>query len=164
MTEVWETMDQQIAQQTMPQEFANATAHILCNDCEKKSNVSFHFFGLKCAECGSYNTKILSTSGMPQYPINGRLDQNGTVQEVPEEEEEEGEEEVEDIDISELSVRQLKQILDEHGVDYSDCVEKSQFIEKVLQVLTQQQQHHQEERDDDKSEEGSKEEESDEEE
>jgi len=61
----WEAFDHEIEAQPMPTEFKNTTATILCSDCEKKSEVSFHFVAMKCLECGSYNTKTISTSGFP---------------------------------------------------------------------------------------------------
>ena len=47
--------------------YATATIHqndlenisdidILCYDCDKKSTTLFHFLGLKCKLCGSFNT------------------------------------------------------------------------------------------------------------
>jgi RING finger/CHY zinc finger protein 1 len=30
---------------------------IYCNDCDKKSNVKFHYLGHECKECGSFNTQ-----------------------------------------------------------------------------------------------------------
>ena len=47
--------------------FATATIHqkdlenisdinILCYDCDKKSIIKFHFLGLECKLCGSFNT------------------------------------------------------------------------------------------------------------
>ena len=50
-------MDAMIAQQPMPAEYANLDAHILCNDCMKKSTVKMNFIGMKCPECRSYNTQ-----------------------------------------------------------------------------------------------------------
>jgi hypothetical protein len=33
-------------------------ADIYCNDCDKKSNVLFHYLGNECLECGSFNTAL----------------------------------------------------------------------------------------------------------
>lgn len=33
--------------------------NILCNDCISKSNTSYHDYGNKCLNCGSYNTRII---------------------------------------------------------------------------------------------------------
>jgi RING finger/CHY zinc finger protein 1 len=35
----------------------NLYKNIHCNDCEKKSSCLFHFYGLECAKCGSFNTQ-----------------------------------------------------------------------------------------------------------
>lgn len=35
----------------------NLYKQIHCNDCEKKSLTPFHFYGLECLECGSFNTQ-----------------------------------------------------------------------------------------------------------
>jgi hypothetical protein len=101
----WTFQDQLLAAQPMPQEFANARSNILCNDCGKKGEVAFHFIGHKCSHCGSYNTKKISTTGMPDVltqnlvfqSMNERLLQQQNIQEdlsIDEEEEEEEEEEI----------------------------------------------------------------------
>lgn len=61
MSSFFNQLDRVLAQQTMPPEYDNIRSKILCNDCEKKSDTKFHFQYHKCQECGSYNTKILST-------------------------------------------------------------------------------------------------------
>lgn len=50
-------LDQQIALTPLPDEFKNKLVNILCNDCGTKSNINFHFYGLKCIACSGYNTK-----------------------------------------------------------------------------------------------------------
>ncbi len=35
----------------------NLYKQIHCNDCRKKSLTQFHFYGLECGECGSFNTQ-----------------------------------------------------------------------------------------------------------
>ncbi|CAG8537066.1 4686_t:CDS:2 [Dentiscutata erythropus] len=52
-------IDAIVAQQKMPPEYENFVAHILCNDCEIRSTVSYHFSYHKCPECRGYNTKVL---------------------------------------------------------------------------------------------------------
>lgn len=54
-------LDQMLSEHKMPEEYASVMSNILCNDCEKRSNTSFHFMYHKCKHCGSYNTKLLST-------------------------------------------------------------------------------------------------------
>jgi RING finger/CHY zinc finger protein 1 len=43
----------------MPEELKNYMVEILCNECLAKSEVRFHYYGVKCKKCNSYNTKIL---------------------------------------------------------------------------------------------------------
>ncbi|CAG8491098.1 46178_t:CDS:2 [Gigaspora margarita] len=52
-------IDSIVAQQKMPPEYENFVANILCNDCEIRSTVSYHFSYHKCPECRGYNTKVL---------------------------------------------------------------------------------------------------------
>jgi len=56
MANVWEKMDEEIASTPMPDEYKNYYVYILCRDCHKESELVFHVIGLKCKECGSYNT------------------------------------------------------------------------------------------------------------
>lgn len=49
-------LDNEIENQPMPPPYDAWRSIIVCNDCQAKSNVAFHFLGLKCANCGSYNT------------------------------------------------------------------------------------------------------------
>lgn len=56
MSLVYQELDEEIAQTQMPEEYKNLEFDVLCNDCLHKSNVRFHFLGMKCPNCGSYNT------------------------------------------------------------------------------------------------------------
>lgn len=56
MKEVWENLDEEIANCQMPEEYKDYLIQILCRDCHKESNVVFHVLGSKCTGCGSYNT------------------------------------------------------------------------------------------------------------
>jgi hypothetical protein len=58
-------LDIQILHQPMPPDYANARAVITCNDCHAKSETPYHWIGLKCAVCGSYNTNQLQLLNMP---------------------------------------------------------------------------------------------------
>lgn len=49
-------LDRDIEQQPMPDPYSKWSAVVVCNDCLAKSEVKFHFLGLKCTNCGSYNT------------------------------------------------------------------------------------------------------------
>eukprot|EP01121_Diplochlamys_sp_Union-15-3_P004487 TRINITY_DN1467_c0_g1_i2.p1 TRINITY_DN1467_c0_g1~~TRINITY_DN1467_c0_g1_i2.p1 ORF type:complete len:102 (+),score=9.66 TRINITY_DN1467_c0_g1_i2:262-567(+) len=61
----WKYLEEEIESVPLPGEFANAKVLVLCNDCNAKSTVKFHFFGNKCAECGTFNTTILEKIGFP---------------------------------------------------------------------------------------------------
>eukprot|EP01139_Manchomonas_bermudensis_P005500 Amastigsp_a175225_370.p1 type:complete len:348 gc:universal Amastigsp_a175225_370:1103-60(-) len=77
MSSVWEHYDALLQIYQMPPEYASARALVLCNDCGERSTVPFHFQAMKCGapgECGSYNTRVISTENMPngiQAPITG---------------------------------------------------------------------------------------------
>ena len=40
----------------MPEEYKNYQMKVFCYDCDKKSEVKYHFLGGKCQSCQSYNT------------------------------------------------------------------------------------------------------------
>mmetsp|Transcript_32 Transcript_32/g.26 ORF Transcript_32/g.26 Transcript_32/m.26 type:complete len:103 (-) Transcript_32:41-349(-) len=42
----------------MPEELQRKVM-ILCNECNEKCENDFHFFGVKCLSCGSFNTKLI---------------------------------------------------------------------------------------------------------
>lgn len=41
----------------MPEELENMEMEIMCNDCGEKNKIKFHFAGLECPGCKSFNTK-----------------------------------------------------------------------------------------------------------
>lgn len=44
----------------MPQELRDKKVDVLCNECLfKTKDASFHFMGVKCGSCGSFNTKMM---------------------------------------------------------------------------------------------------------
>ncbi|KAL9116655.1 MAG: hypothetical protein Q9187_006821 [Circinaria calcarea] len=49
-------LDQAIESQPMPPQLQDTKAWIYCNDCCAKTSVKYHWLGLKCAVCDSYNT------------------------------------------------------------------------------------------------------------
>lgn len=60
-------LDILIATQPMPDEYQDARAVISCNDCSAKSQTRYHWLGLKCSVCHSYNTvehKLLHMPGV----------------------------------------------------------------------------------------------------
>ncbi|KAH8298326.1 hypothetical protein KR018_005025 [Drosophila ironensis] len=56
MTALWEYLDDQALRMPVPLKYENQRVHIFCNDCHKTSKTKFHFIGLKCVQCGAYNT------------------------------------------------------------------------------------------------------------
>ncbi|KAL8457297.1 hypothetical protein ACS0TY_034416 [Phlomoides rotata] len=52
-------LDALLAEEKTPEEYAGQVQVILCNDCEKRGNASFHWLYHKCPYCGSYNTRLL---------------------------------------------------------------------------------------------------------
>lgn len=58
-------LDMQILHQPMPPDYADSRAVISCNDCSAKSQTAYHWIGLKCAVCNSYNTTQLQLLNMP---------------------------------------------------------------------------------------------------
>jgi len=56
MTDIWKIYDKEISETPMPEEYHDLYANIQCRDCNKPSLTSFHILGLKCVDCGSYNT------------------------------------------------------------------------------------------------------------
>lgn len=55
----YDMLDEEIQNTPMPQEFKDKTVFIICNECNTKTEVEFHIFGLNCKECGSYNTAMI---------------------------------------------------------------------------------------------------------
>ncbi|KAF7163335.1 hypothetical protein CNMCM5623_008313 [Aspergillus felis] len=56
MESTFRNLDRTIQSQPMPVEFKDTSALIHCNDCGAKSVVRYHWLGLKCDMCESYNT------------------------------------------------------------------------------------------------------------
>ncbi|GIK02666.1 hypothetical protein Aspvir_006725 [Aspergillus viridinutans] len=56
MESTFRNLDRTIQSQPMPSEFKDTSALIHCNDCGAKSVVRYHWLGLKCDMCESYNT------------------------------------------------------------------------------------------------------------
>ncbi|XP_041998029.1 zinc finger protein BRUTUS-like At1g74770 [Salvia splendens] len=52
-------LDILLAEEKIPEEYSGRTQVILCNDCEQRGTVSFHWLYHKCSYCGSYNTRVL---------------------------------------------------------------------------------------------------------
>ncbi len=57
MAAAWEYLDEEIRHTPMPDDFAGREVELLCNDCHTPGRTAFHALGLKCPQCGSYNTR-----------------------------------------------------------------------------------------------------------
>ncbi|ANB15599.1 Zinc finger protein 420 [Sugiyamaella lignohabitans] len=64
-------LDAEIASQVLPEPYVNWRSIIVCNDCSAKSNVPFHFLGLKCSTCRSYNTSQLKLIKPEEFDVTG---------------------------------------------------------------------------------------------
>jgi len=62
-------LDRAIQNQPMPPQFQDTKAMVSCNDCYAKSAVKYHWLGLKCAICDSYNTAQLSILTDPEVEV-----------------------------------------------------------------------------------------------
>ena len=62
-------LDRAIDSQPMPPQFRDTKAMVSCNDCYAKSAVKYHWLGLKCAICDSYNTAQLSILSDPAVEV-----------------------------------------------------------------------------------------------
>ncbi|KAL4774774.1 hypothetical protein BDW60DRAFT_150393 [Aspergillus nidulans var. acristatus] len=60
MEATFRNLDRAIQSQPMPADFKDTKAIITCNDCGTKSIVKYHWLGLRCDMCESYNTTQLS--------------------------------------------------------------------------------------------------------
>mmetsp|Transcript_26403 Transcript_26403/g.40019 ORF Transcript_26403/g.40019 Transcript_26403/m.40019 type:complete len:725 (+) Transcript_26403:147-2321(+) len=59
MKEYFSMLDAAVRMQPMPEVYRATVSNIDCQDCNKKSQVPYHFVGCKCHHCGSYNTREL---------------------------------------------------------------------------------------------------------
>lgn len=59
MSEYFGLLDAAVRMQPMPYAFLSTKCNIYCQDCERNGQCQYHFVGLKCQHCGSYNTREL---------------------------------------------------------------------------------------------------------
>ena len=69
MESQFRNLDRAIDGQPMPPQFRDTKAMVSCNDCYAKSAVMYHWLGLKCAICDSYNTAQLSILSDPAVEV-----------------------------------------------------------------------------------------------
>ncbi|CAK7271724.1 hypothetical protein SEPCBS119000_004751 [Sporothrix epigloea] len=65
MESMFRRLDKHLEEQPMPEEYADTRAVILCNDCEAKTSTMYHWGGLRCEVCLSYNTVELMLHNPP---------------------------------------------------------------------------------------------------
>lgn len=65
----FQNLTRAIDSQPMPPQFQDTKAMVSCNDCYAKSAVKYHWLGLKCAICDSYNTVQLSILTDPAVEV-----------------------------------------------------------------------------------------------
>ncbi|KAB5585902.1 hypothetical protein GE09DRAFT_43549 [Coniochaeta sp. 2T2.1] len=65
--------DAAIQSQPMPEDYRDARAVVSCNDCSAKSQTAYHWLGLRCSICQSYNTVALQLLNLPSnaLPVPG---------------------------------------------------------------------------------------------
>lgn len=76
-------LDRAIESQPMPPEFQDTKAVVSCNDCYAKCMVKYHWLGLKCSICDSYNTaqlQILSDGEIEESTDMGVVDAENSQQ------------------------------------------------------------------------------------
>ena len=61
-------LDRYIEEQPMPEEYRDNRAYVFCNDCNSRNITKYHWLGLKCSVCESYNTTQLELLGPEQTP------------------------------------------------------------------------------------------------
>ncbi|KAI8631022.1 zf-CHY-domain-containing protein [Xylariaceae sp. FL1651] len=69
MESQFRNLDLSIQAQPMPPEFRDTRAIVLCHDCSAKSSTMYHWLGLKCGVCQSYNTAQLQIIGLAAEAI-----------------------------------------------------------------------------------------------
>lgn len=59
MQDKWNTIKINIQHTPLPNDFIRQRkVDIFCNDCRNNSTTNFHYYGLECKLCGSFNTQI----------------------------------------------------------------------------------------------------------
>ncbi|KAI1438622.1 hypothetical protein GGR50DRAFT_371125 [Xylaria sp. CBS 124048] len=69
MESQFRNLELSIQAQPMPVEFRDTRALVLCHDCSAKTSTSYHWLGLKCGICASYNTAQLQIIGADAVAI-----------------------------------------------------------------------------------------------
>ena len=80
MESTFRNLDRTIESQPMPAEFTDTKGLVYCNDCGAKSIVKYHWLGLKCDLCESYNTAQIRVL---QGDISAVLEEEGVNEHPP---------------------------------------------------------------------------------
>ncbi|KAH8150507.1 uncharacterized protein LAJ45_05202 [Morchella importuna] len=83
MESQFRALDCEIDAQPLPAPYDKWRSLITCNDCSAKQNVPFHFLGLKCDNCKSYNTSQIRTIRPENMAGDVDRDNNNTSPAVP---------------------------------------------------------------------------------
>lgn len=75
-------LDKHLEEQPMPPEYRDTRAAILCNDCGTRMSTRYHWGGLRCEVCLSYNTVEMGILNSPHPPP--ALEQQQVVQSLVE--------------------------------------------------------------------------------
>ncbi|KAI0484269.1 hypothetical protein GGR56DRAFT_613007 [Xylariaceae sp. FL0804] len=78
MESQFRNLELSIQSQPMPPEFSDTRAVVLCNDCSAKSSTPYHWLGLKCSVCSSYNTAQLQIIGLNAGALEANLATSNT--------------------------------------------------------------------------------------
>lgn len=68
----YRALDERLAKEVTPSEYANRVSRVLCHDCGEKSVARFHFTFHRCACCFGYNTRVLEQYDVPLHEIPER--------------------------------------------------------------------------------------------
>lgn len=82
MESQFRALDAEIEAQPLPAPYDAWRCLITCNDCSAKDNVPFHFLGLKCDNCKSYNTSQVRIL-RPEDGVGGAGNSNTTSPAIP---------------------------------------------------------------------------------
>jgi len=77
MEEAWASRARDIEMQPMPPNLSRVVC-IICNDCARKTrSLNWHFLGVQCPSCRSFNTSIVSNESQQQQQQQGNGNGNG---------------------------------------------------------------------------------------
>ena len=66
MDERWKQMDRLVEETEMTEIYQDWKVKVLCSDCHQESSTNFHVVGMKCLNCGGYNTRRIGNETSPE--------------------------------------------------------------------------------------------------